>query len=235
MSYEELPKEFDLPVKHMSWLVARFTESWSKNVKNLRREIENQRPNEVDYIYSEVKDQVNRVLFKNETPEEAIIEVYGARIRKVIVHHKTEKSNGADVYLEVDGAKFALTQFKLQNGGRYNFDNGQLENLRKWCQYCIPYHGYLWSCPSFVWLIDDSGYYVKHRILRVCKVLEILNGRKSASIREFDRFGITRNSFKELLAKCWVGASFTKKPSQNFLREYSAITNRLVVSFTIGF
>jgi len=168
------------------------------------------------------------------SPEEAIIEVYGIKIRKIVVHGKTEKYNGADVYIEVENEKFALIQFKLQSNGRYQFKKDQLNNLGKWCNFCVKDKARPLTCPSFIWLIDDSRYYYIHRILKLCKVLKILNGRLSGSIQEFERHGITRSSFKELLAKCWVGAPFSRKPSLQVLRDYVDSTKRLVISFSVG-
>jgi len=227
-------KEMDLSFYYMAWLVERFARSWGQKVRRLREKIERERPNEVDHIYHEVKDQANRILQENESPEEATIKIHGVKIKKKIVHSKSEEYNGADVYLEVEGQKFALVQFKRQSGRRFEFDKQQLNNLAIWCSYCVRDKDRPLLCPSFIWLIDDSsGYYDKHRILKLCQVQDILRGRNSASLKEFNDFGITRSSFKELLAKCWAGAPFKRKPSAQQLLDYSKVTRRLVVSFAM--
>ncbi len=218
----------------MSWTVVRFIQEWSQEVKNLRKRIEEQESDEVDRIYHEVKDEVGRLLVKNESPDEATIRIHGIKMKKIIVHHKTERYNGADVYIEVENEKFALIQFKLQNGNRYKFDKTEMKNLGKWCEFCVQDCGRPLLCPTFIWLIDNSGFYDKHRILKLCKVKEILNNRQSAPKQEFERHGITRSSFKELLARCWVGAPFIRKQSIQSLTDYSALTNRVVVAFFVG-
>jgi hypothetical protein len=53
--------------------------------------------------------------------------VNGVRIKKKVVHRKSEKYNGADLYLEVEGVKFALIQFKV-GMSRFNFDSDELRN-----------------------------------------------------------------------------------------------------------
>lgn len=231
---DKYSKEMDLSFYYMAWLVERFARSWGQKVRRLREKIEGQRPDEVDLIYNEVKDQAGRVLSKDESPEEATIEIHGIRIKKRIVHRKTEKYNGADVYFEVENEKFALVQFKLQSGGRYQFDKKQLDNLQIWCDYCIKDKNRPSLCPSFVWLINDLGYYSKHRILKLCRLQRILRSRSSASVEEFDNSGITRSAFKELLAKCWIGAPFKRKPSMQDLLDYSKLTERLVVAFILS-
>jgi len=233
MSYGDISKEMDLSFHNMAWLVERFARSWGQKVRRLREKIEEQREDEEDLIYNEVKDQAGRIILKDGRPEEATIEIHGIRIKKIILHRKSERYNGADVYLEVQDEKFALVQFKLESGGRYQFDREQLENLRIWCDYCIKDKTRPCVCPSFVWLIDDTRYYRKHRILKLCQAEKVLGRRGSASVREFENLGITRSSFKELLARCWVGAPFKRKPSIQELLDYSKATKRLVVSFTM--
>lgn len=224
----------DLSFYYMAWLVERFARSWGQRVRRLKEKIEEERPNEVDYIYHEVKDQADRITIEKEKPDEATIEMHGVRIKKKIVHSKSEEYNGADVYLTVEDEKFALVQFKMQSKGRFQLDKVQLSNLGKWCDYCVQYTDRPLLCPSFVWLINDLGYYNKHRVLRLCQVQCILRGRSSASVREFDDNGITRSAFKELLVKCWVGAPFKRKPSEHELEDYSKATKRIVVAFSIA-
>lgn len=234
MASYDYSRKMDLSFYYMAWLVERFARSWGQKARRLREKIEEERPDEVDHIYHEVKDQVDRIIVKHERPEEATIEIYGVRIKKIVVHGKSEEYNGADLYLEVEGQKFALVQFKLQSGGRFQFDKQQLSKLSKWCEYCIQDQSRPLICPSFVWLIDDSSsYYDKHRILRLCQLQNILGGRSGVSLREFDDYGITRGAFKELLAKCWVGAPFKRKPSVQELLDYSEPLKRLVVAFNI--
>lgn len=221
----------------MSWLVATFAQEWSEKVKKLKKDINEQKPNEDDYIYKEVKEEIGRLLIKNEEPDEAAIKIYGLKIKKKIVHRKTEKYNGADVYLEVENEKFALVQFKLKSKTLYRFDANELKNLGTWCSFNNKYMDCPTLCPSFVWLIDNSKLgrqFDKHRILRLCKVNEILEGKMSAPIRKFEPYGITRSTFKELLAKCWAGAPYNRKPSIHSLEEYSALAHRLVIAFFIG-
>lgn len=233
MFRNDISKEMDLSFYYMAWLVERFARSWGQRVRRLREKIERERPNEVDHIYNEVKDQANRIIQENERPDEATIEIHGVRIKKEIVHTKSEEYNGADVYLTVEDEKFALVQFKLQSSGRFQFNKLQLSNLGIWCDYCVRDKDRPLLCPSFLWLINDIGYYYKHRILRLCQVQNILRGRGSASVSEFDDHGITRSAFKELLAKCWFGAPFKRKPSLQRLLGYSEVTRRLIVSFAL--
>jgi len=165
MSEDFFSKEMDLSFSHMAWLVDRFVRSWAQRVRRMKEKLANERSDEIDHIYNEVKDQAGRMIVKNERPEEAVIEIYGVRIRKIIVHHKSEKYNGADVYMNVEDEKFALIQFKLQSGSRYKFDAKQITNLGAWCSYCTQDSNRPCLCPSFIWLIDNSGYYTQHRIL----------------------------------------------------------------------
>jgi len=234
MDQDSFSKEMDLSFYYMSWLVERFARSWGQRVRRLREKIEEERPNEVDHIYNEVKDQGNRIMAKREEPDEATIEIHGVRIKKKIVHGKSEEYNGADLYLTVEDQKFALVQFKLQSNGRVQFDKQQLDKLKVWCPYCVQDKDRPPLCPAFVWLIDDSLAYHKHRILKLCRLQDILKGRSSGSVEEFDDSGITRGTFKELLAKCWVGAPFSRKLSTQQLVDYTETTKRLVVSFTIS-
>lgn len=233
MSERRLSEEMTISFYNMAWLVDRFARSWGQKVRRLKEKIEEERPDEVDHIYNEVKDQANRITIKREEPDEATIEIYGVRIKKKIVHGKSEQNNGADIYLDVEGHKFALVQFKLQNNGRFLFDQTQIGNLSKLCGYCEQEKDRPLLCPSFIWLIDDSYTYYKHRILKLCQVKNILGTRNSASLEEFDGHGITRRAFKELLAKCWVGAPYKRKPSTQELLDYSQLTKRLVVAFNI--
>jgi len=226
-------EEMDLSFYYMSWLMERFVQGWSERIRELRESIEEEKPNEVDYIYREVKDQAGRIILKNESPEEATIMIQGVKIRKKIIHSKSEKYNGADVYLEIDDEKFALIQFKKQYNDRYQFIQNQLDNLGKWCDFCVKDDERPSLCPSFIWLIDDRGYH-KHRILKLCQVKQILEGKLSASTRKFEKTGIIRSAFKELLVKCWAGAPFNRKPSFQELEYYVKDTNRLLVDFTIG-
>jgi len=234
MYYDDFPKEMDTSFYYMAWLVERFAQSWGKKVRELKAQIERERPDEVDHIYNEVKDQARRIVVENERPEEATIEIHGVRIKKKIVHGKSEKYNGADVYIEIQNGKFALTQFKLQSGGRYQFDREQLKHLSEWCEFCKKDKQRPLLCPAYVWLIDDSKrYYNKHRIVRLCQLENILEGRGSAKIQEFDSSGITRSAFKELLVKCWAGAPLERRPSIRELESYATKTKRLVVRFVL--
>lgn len=219
---------------NMAWLVEGFARSWAQRVGKLKEGIDKKKSNEVDYIYREVKDQANRIVVKQERPEEAIIDFHGVRIKKTIVHSKSEEYNGADVYLEVEDQKFALVQFKVQHGRRFNFDKKQLQKLGVWCDYCTKDASRPVLCPSFVWLIYTSDYTEKHRIVKLCQLQKILGDRSSASFSEFNYTGITRNAFKELLAKCWVGAPFKRKPSTEELLDYSRTLNRLLVTFALN-
>jgi hypothetical protein len=235
MSEGDYSQEMDLSYHNMAWLVESFARSWSQRVRRLREKIQGERSNEVDRIYNEVTDQANRIVVKHEKPEEAMIEIYGVRIKKTIVHSKSEKYNGADVYIEVEDQKFALVQFKLQNGGRFQFDTQQLSRLSVWCDYCVQDRNRPLPCPSFVWLIDDfSSYHDKHRILKLCQLQNLLAGRNSASVEELGDYGITRSAFKELLVKCWVGAPFQRKPTVQELLDYSQSLRRLVVAFIVS-
>lgn len=233
MSEDYYSREMNLSFYSMAWLVERFARSWGQKIRRLKENIERERPDEVDHIYNEVKDQANRIMVGREEPDEATIEIYGVRIKKKIVHGKLEQYNGADVYLDVEGYKFALVQFKLQNDGRFQFDQKQIDNLSKWCDYCKQDVGRPLLCPSFIWLIDDSYTYYKHRILKLCQVKNVLGTRSTTSLKEFDRHGITRGAFKQLLAKCWVGAPYKRKPSTQELLDYSLLAKRLVVAFSI--
>jgi hypothetical protein len=208
--------------------------SWGQSIRRLKERIDEEKPKEPDYIYSEVKDQANRIVVEHEEPDEATIEIHGVRIKKKIVHSKSEEYNGADVYLEVEGEKFALVQFKVQHSLRFNFDQNQLDKLSKWCHYCVSVPGRPVLCPSFVWLIHTSDYIDKHRILKLCQLKKILGDRTSASFQEFVHKGITREAFKELLAKCWVGAPFKRKPAAEELFDYSETLNRLLVTFAMS-
>ena len=59
---------------------------------------------------------------KEERPEEATIEGHGVRMTKTIVHANSEEYNGADIYMEGEGQKFALVQFKIQPSYSFNFE-----------------------------------------------------------------------------------------------------------------
>jgi hypothetical protein len=206
----------------------------SQRVGKLKEGIDKKKRNEIDYIYHEVKDQANRIVVKRERPEEATIDIYGVRIKKTIVHSKSEEYNGADLYLEVEDQKFALVQFKVQHSRRFDFDRKQLQKLGVWCPYCTKDASRPILCPSFVWLISTYDDTEKHRIVKLCQLGKILGDRSSASFSEFIYTGITRNTFKELLAKCWVGAPFKRKPSTEELLDYSKTLNRLLVTFNMN-
>lgn len=234
MSNRKITRKIDISLRNIAWLVDRFTERWNKEVKDLKEKMEKSRPNEDDYIYREVKDQVERIIVKGEEPDEATIEIHGVKIKKKIVHRKSEEYNGADVYVEVEGIKFALIQFKLASTNRFHFKESELANLEKWCNLCLSDSTRPISCASFVWLIRYHGDdYEKHRILKVCQLRDILKGRESAKIEEFNNHGITRPTFLELLANCWEGVSFQRKPSSEDLLGYAEALNRLLVAFAI--
>lgn len=234
MSEHKLSEEMIRSFSNMAWLVEGFAESWAQKVGKLEEGIDKKKSNEVDRIYHEVKDQANRIVVERERPEEATIDIHGVRVKKTIVHSKSEEYNGADVYLEVEDQKFALVQFKVQHSRRFNFDKKQLQKLGVWCDYCTKDASRPVLCPSFVWLIHASDDIEKHRILKLCQLQKILGDRSSASFSEFNYTGITRNAFKELLAKCWVGAPFKRKPSTEELLDYSRMLNRLLVTFALN-
>ena len=219
----------------MGWLVSRIAKEWGIIVGKMKSDIEEQRKTEEDYIYSEVKDQVGRIFTKYEEPDVAYIKIYGITIRKKILHRKSEEYNGADLLLGIEDEKFALIQFKKQNHrNRYVFHKKQLDNLGTFCNFCDQNISIPPQCPSFVWLIDDSGYYTIHRIFRLCEIKKILNGRLSASKAEFFmKSGIFRSSFKELFVKCWVGAKYDRKPTIQQFQDYIVETQRLIVDFNI--
>jgi hypothetical protein len=219
----------------MAWLVDRFTKKWGLEVKDLQDKINSSKPNEDDYIYHEVKDEVERIISKNDEPDEATIEVHGLIVKKKIVHRKTEKYNGADVYLEVEGVKFALVQFKLASVDRFYFDEKEFKNLEKWCNFCSADPSRLRKCPALVWLIRYHGdIYEKHRILRLCELRVILGKRLSVNIEEVVNVGWTRRTFLELLVMCKVGAPFERKPNAEELFGYSESLNRLLVSYSVS-
>lgn len=234
MSERRLSEEMISSFYNMAWLVEGFAKSWGQRIRKLKEKIDQEKSNEVDYIYHEVKDQANRIVVKHERPEEATIEIHGVRIKKTIAHSKSEEYNGADLYMEVEGQKFALVQFKAQHSSRFNFDKKQLQRLGVWCNYCVQDTSRPILCPSFVWLINTYSFYEKHRILKLCQLQRILGDRSSASFNEFNHTGITRSAFKELLAKCWVGAPLKRKPSTEELLDYSKTLNRLLVTFTMN-
>lgn len=225
----------DISLRNMAWLVDRFAKSWEEQVRDLKEKIFESKPNEEDYIYHEVLNQAERIIIKNEEPGEATIKIHGVKIRKKIVHRKSEEYNGADLYIEIEGIKFALVQFKLASTNRFRFDENELVNLEKWCKLCQKDPTRPIACSSFVWLIRYHGdEYEKHRILKVCQLRKILGGRKSANIKEFNNRGIIRPTFIELLAKCWEGANFKRKPSSQDLLNYAKTLKKLLVKYTIS-
>jgi len=232
---QKITQEMVISFHNMAWLVDRFARSWGQRVRRLKEKIDESKPIEDEFIYREVMNQANRVIVKGEEPDEATFKIHGVKIRKKIVHRKSEKYNGADVYIEVEDTKFALVQFKLASSTRFNFDESELKNLEKWCDICLVDSMRPIACPSFVWLIRNYGNGIeKHRILKVCQLRKILKNRSSAKIKEFDFHGITRDTFRELLAVCWEGAPYTRKLSTQDLLRYAESLNRLVVAFTVG-
>lgn len=230
-----LPSQIDVPLKQMAWMVFRVAKEWSEIVSEMRSDVEDQGNNEDDYIYAEVKDQVGRIIRRNEKPDEAYIKIHGVTVRKKILHRKSENNNGADLLLDIEDKKFVLIQFKKQNSrGRFDFKKDQFDDLRKYCRFCNQDNFLPPQCPSFIWLVDDSGYYTTHRLLRLCEIERILSGRMSASTSEFyyDK-GIYRSTFKELFIKCWVGAKYEYKPSDKEMIEYSDTHQKYVVNYSI--
>lgn len=172
---------------------------------------------------------------KGEKPDEATFRIHGVLIKKKVVHRKSERYNGADLYLVVEGVKFALVQFKV-GMSRYNFDMDELGNLEKFCELCVVDPNRPIACPVFVCLIKDNGPDLtpRHRILKVCQLREVLGSRSSAGVQEFYHEGITRDNFKELLATCWEGAPFVRRPSDNSLLDYAEKLNRLLVQYNVS-
>lgn len=235
MGEDQVPFDIDLSLCSMTWLVDRLAKSWAEIVGDLREKIEESKTQEEDYIYHELRNEVKRLVVRGEKPDEASFKMHGVVIKKKIVHRKSEKYNGADLYLEVEGVKFALIQCKVGQS-RYTFDNKELRNLERFCELCVNDPNRPISCPVFIWLIKDNGPDLdpKHRILKVCQVRGVLGSRSSARVQEFDNQGITRDNFKELLAKCWEGAPFVRKPSDTQLLNYSETLNRILIEYNIS-
>jgi len=235
MSENQIPADIDLSLQSIAWLVDRFSKSWAERVSELRGGIRESKTNEDDYIYNELRNEVKRVIVTGEKPDEATFKMHGITIKKKIVHRKSEKYNGADLYLVVEGVKFALLQCKIGHS-RFTFDNDELKNLEKFCELCVNDPNRPITCPVFIWLIKDNGPDLepKHRIMKVCQLRKILGSRNSANVREFNHEGITRDNFKELLAKCWEGAPFVRKPSDAQLLNYSETLSRLLVEYNIS-
>ena len=229
MRSSNIGRKIDLSLRNMAWMVDRFIKRWNVEIEDLTENIDNSKPNEDDFIYAEVKDEVERIIVKDEDPDEATIIVHGIQVKKKIVHRKSEKYNGADVFFKVEKLKFALVQFKLASVDRFHFDEAELSNLEKFCKFCDG-----GKCPIFVWLIRYHGdEYTKHRILKVCDLRKILKGRKSAHIKEFIDTGMTRNKFLKELVDCEAGAPFDRKPTSAELVKYAGTLNRLIVDYTV--
>lgn len=232
MSYDKIPTQIDTSLKQMSWIVHRIALDWGKLVTETFREIEEQPVIEDDYIYNEVKDQVERIIVKKEKPDEAHIKLFGVIIKKRILHRKSERYNGADLLLQIEDRKFALVQFKRVNSDhRYRFDQGQLDKLSAFCQFCDETIIIPPQCPSYILLIDDTPRYPVYRVYRLCEVRRILNGRGSVHKTEFYQYGVQRRTFKESFVKCWAGAYMNIKPNDEELLDYTDETQRLIVDY----
>lgn len=232
MFYNDISWEMYLSFHNMAWLVEGFARIYGEKVRKLKKKIEEQRPNEVDYIYHEVREEAKKVIIDRKKPDEVTLKVHGLTLRKKIVHMKGEDYHGADVYFEVENEKFALVQFKKQKNDRYEFDQEQLDSLTEWCDLCAQNKDRPPFCPAFFWLVNDRK--AKHRIVRACQLKRILGKRKSARCEELDKKGVTRSTFRELLARCWVGAPSEMKPSEQKLEKYATEAKRLIVSFTVS-
>ena len=178
VSENVIPDDIWLSADTIGWLVDRFSKSWAERVSDLREGIKTSRSNEDDYIYNELRDEVKRIIVKGERPDEATFRVHGVVIKKKVVHRKSERYNGADLYLEVEGVKFALVQFKVGKS-RYNFDMAELRNLEKFCELCVNDPNRPIACPVFICLIKDNGPDLtpRHRILKVCQLRKVLGSR----------------------------------------------------------
>ena len=204
--------------------IAEFLESaiqWRQRIKYLKKVAEE--PIEDHFIYAELLDNLSQM--SQSSPNTRTLEFNGIKYDVTVTHRSNAESiAGVDLIYEINGKKAVLIQMKKESRrGRVTFDQDQMKKIENYCYFV---------CGNFIKpQIDDpkihpfcSCYYslvinAEKIYLPVCLVRSILTKpkrRKSASVNEFIRHGITKRSFIELFAKCFTGGRY---PSPQLGRE----------------
>lgn len=132
--------------------------------------------------------------------------VDGVRITKRILHQRgraLRDIKGADLLYEVQGHKYALIQYKTPDrSGRVHSDEDQLRRLTANCPTGCPVQSHYWPYCGSWYCVRSLG---EAHYLQACEADAIFGGAASRRHTSF-RVGLTRHTFDELFALCWIGA-----------------------------
>jgi len=157
-----------------------------------------QRPLEEDFIDADLHDV---------RPGSATIrEVDGVQIVIRKLHRRGASSGdirGADLLYEIENEKYVLIQYKTPDSrGRVAKDEEQMAILKDSCSSpCQPTSSVLPFCGSWYAVRSLAGT-VYHP---VCLAEQIFGPAGSRYATAFSR-GLSRETFDELFARCWIGA-----------------------------
>lgn len=175
------------------------------------------------------EDFIDRDSFGEVPGEPNYISINGIEIAVRKLHRRGIRCSdikGADLIYELEGRKFCLIQYKSPSRRRrVPLDREQLRELINACPNpCPPITNEgLRTCGSWYSVQEKgSSYY-----MRACEAREVFGDYASKSIGAFSQ-GISKASFQDMFAKCWIGARVAPIDVGFYLAE-SVANDRVVV------
>ena len=156
-------------------------------------------PVEEDFIFADA--------FGHDPREPRRVEINGVEVLVRTLHRRglnMADVKGADLLYEIAGRKFVLIQYKRPNGrGSIQRDVQQLRDLVDACPNpCPPASPHLWpTCGSWFAVVGID----EHTYVRACDAESNFGAAQSRPARTFTN-GLSRDTFDELFARCWIGA-----------------------------
>lgn len=214
---------------------------WRKKLSKLKKELEKQEITEDDWIYNDLYQFLGKTVYEK-PPLSKVYSIDGVELKVTIAHrHSGESVFGVDLVYEIIDKKIVLMQYKKSNQGRFQIDRNQMGKLRYFCyEKCLakkiqhqpwfPKESRIISlCPCFYNMIVSPD---EELIIPACVVESILDsktkGRSSADKSEFIR-GISRETFNEMFAKCWIGAASISNGDVNSMRDVLFSDDHIVI------